>query len=240
MDFVGFAVVDHNLSKFKRQFPPKFPRSAYQVQHVFNLNLFKMLSMGPKAPGILVAVALLSTVLASSGDRSQMFQSCVDLCSTERCDIQQPVVLPLALQLTRWSCADDCRYSCMHEITSRDAERGTPAQQYYGKWPFWRFAGMQEPASVAFSLLNLWSHVRGARNVQKKIPSNHPMKTYYLVWSFVSVNAWFWSSIFHTRGKFHMNLPSKQSDIYTQIFLPPKSWTTSRPHWPYYTHYTTL
>lgn len=162
--------------------------------------------MGLKAPGILVAVALISAVLASSGDRSSMFQSCVALCSTKRCYIQQPVVLPLALRLTRWSCADDCRYSCMHEITSRDAESGTPAQQYYGKWPFWRFAGMQEPASVAFSLLNLWSHVRGARNIQKRIPNDHPMKTYYLAWSFVSVNAWFWSSIFHTRGKSHMNL----------------------------------
>lgn len=158
--------------------------------------------MGTKAHRILVAAALISTVLASSGDRSPIFKSCVDLCSTDRCQTQQPVTLPLALRLTRWSCADDCQYICMHEITSRDAERDTRAQQYYGKWPFWRFAGMQEPASVAFSLLNLWSHARGARKVQKRIPSNHPMKAYYLVWSFVSINAWFWSSIFHTRGEF--------------------------------------
>lgn len=122
--------------------------------------------------------------------------------------------MPLALRLTRWTCTDDCQYVCMHEITSRDVERGAPVQQYYGKWPFWRFAGMQEPASVAFSLLNLWFHVRGMRKVQKRIPSNHPMRAYYLVWSVVSVNAWFWSSIFHTR-----DLPSTEKLDYFSAAL---------------------
>ena len=178
-----------------------------------------MPSIGPKAYGILITAVLINTVLASSGDRSPIFNNCVDLCTTDHCDIQQPVALPLALRLTRWSCADDCRYSCMHEMASRDTERGSPAQQYYGKWPFWRFAGMQEPASVAFSLLNLWSHVLGARNVQKMIPTNHPMKAYYLVWSCVSINAWFWSSIFHTRGKSHTNLPLTNL-IFTRLDLP--------------------
>jgi hypothetical protein len=155
--------------------------------------------MGSKGR-ILITAALISVVFASSGDRSPVFKRCVDLCSTDRCKTQQPADLPLALRLTHWSCTDDCRYTCMHEITSRDVERGVPVQQYYGKWPFWRFAGMQEPASVAFSLLNLWSHVQGARKVQKKISSHHPMKAYYLLWSCLSINAWFWSSVFHTRG----------------------------------------
>jgi post-GPI attachment to proteins factor 3 len=155
--------------------------------------------MGPKVQSVLVCGVLISIALASSGDRSSGFASCIETCSTDRC--QTPVIPPLALRLTFWTCRDDCKYACMHEITSRDVEQGAPVQQYYGKWPFWRFAGMQEPAAVAFSLLNLWSHVRGMRKVQNKIPNNHPMKTYYLVWSFVSINAWFWSSIFHTRGK---------------------------------------
>lgn len=194
--------------------------------------------MSTKSHRILIYGALISTVLASSGDRSSIFQSCVDTCSTKRC--QTSVVMPLALRLTRWTCTDDCQYVCMHEITSRDVERGAPVQQYYGKWPFWRFAGMQEPASVAFSLLNLWFHVRGMRKVQKRIPSNHPMRAYYLVWSVVSVNAWFWSSIFHTRGKSRLNYPLKLSDVPVEICLLPKSWTTFQPHWPYYMHYTTL
>jgi hypothetical protein len=156
---------------------------------------------------ILITTALVSAVFASSGDRSPVFKQCVDLCSRNRCQTQQSGDLPLALRLTHWSCPDDCRYTCMHEIMSREVERGAPVQQYFGKWPFWRFAGMQEPASVAFSLLNLWSHVQGARKIQKKISSRHPMKAYYLLWSFLSINAWFWSSVFHTRGMSHPNLP---------------------------------
>jgi len=154
---------------------------------------------------IILSAALVGVTLASSGDRSPIFQICVDSCSTNRCRTQ-PVVLPLALRLTRWSCTDDCRYTCMHEVTSRDVERGAMVQQYYGKWPFSRFAGMQEPASVAFSVLNLWSYAQGARRVQKRVPSNHPMKVHYLVWSCISINAWFWSSVFHTRGKSHLNI----------------------------------
>lgn len=58
---------------------------------------------------------------------------------------------------------------------------------------------MQEPASVLFSLLNLWYHVKGASRIRRYVPDGHPMKRYYLTWAAVSVNAWVWSSVFHTR-----------------------------------------
>lgn len=162
---------------------------------------------------LLVSAALFGMVLASSGDVSSAFKICVDRCDTARCQTQQPLVLPLTLRLTFWTCIDDCQYNCMHEITSEAIERGAPVEQYHGKWPFWRFAGMQEPASVAFSLLNLWSYVLGARKIKKRVPSNHPMKGYYLVWSFVCINAWVWSSVFHTRGKSQWNTLLSQSDV---------------------------
>ncbi|KAF9464547.1 Per1-like protein [Collybia nuda] len=148
---------------------------------------------------ISVIFSILGTSLASSGDRSPDFGKCVALCQLDQCNPSQPINLPLALRLTRWTCADDCKYTCMHDITTRDSQKGSNIQQYYGKWPFWRLAGMQEPASVAFSLLNLWAHVRGALKVREKIPKTHPMKSYYFTWSLVSINAWFWSSVFHTR-----------------------------------------
>lgn len=149
---------------------------------------------------LLVISAILGTSRASSGDRSPDFEKCITLCQMDKCGPSQPTNLPLTLRLARWTCADNCKYTCMHDITHRDVQKGDKVQQYYGKWPFWRLAGMQEPASVAFSLLNLWSHVRGALKVRDTISKNHPMKSYYLIWSLVSVNAWFWSSIFHTRG----------------------------------------
>jgi len=100
--------------------------------------------------------------------------------------------------LARWTCEDECKYKCMQAITDAAIIAGNPMQQYYGKWPFWRFAGMQEPASVLFSLLNLYMHTKGLKRLQR-VPDSHPMKSYYQLWSVVNINAWIWSSVFHTR-----------------------------------------
>lgn len=69
---------------------------------------------------------------------------------------QQPV--PLALRLWRWDCASDCSYLCMWQLESSRRQAGAAPQKYHGKWPFVRLAGMQEPASMLFSLLNLAAH----------------------------------------------------------------------------------
>ena len=165
----------------------------------FAMKILQFLSLG----------VLTSSVYASSGDRSFEFVDSVNLCKTQQCSTK---ILALPLRVTRWTCTDDCKYQCMHQITDRDLQRGKPVQQYYGKWPFWRLAGMQEPASVAFSFLNLWAHARGASKIRRRVSEHHPMKSYYLVWSMVSINAWIWSSVFHTRGRFEY--------LYLQRFSP--------------------
>lgn len=88
----------------------------------------------------------------------------------------------------------------MHYITDLAEQAGARIEQYHGKWPFWRLAGMQEPASVAFSIFNLLFHWRGLERVLGGIPDGHPMKKYYVTFAAVSINAWIWSSVFHTRG----------------------------------------
>ncbi|TFK65710.1 Per1-like protein [Pluteus cervinus] len=147
----------------------------------------------------LSALLLSTTVYASAGDRDSEFISCVSRCSNTRCTIPNPPRLSVALRLTFWTCNDDCKYSCMQEITTRAKKLGDPILQYYGKWPFWRLGGIQEPASVLFSVLNLLVHVQGARKIKRKVGRGHPMRGYYLMWSAVSVNTWVWSSVFHTR-----------------------------------------
>ncbi|KAI8999119.1 Per1-domain-containing protein [Trametes punicea] len=145
-------------------------------------------------------LTLVSSTQASSGDRAEDFRSCVSLCESRTCEGGLPAIsLPLAMRLTGWTCIDDCKYQCMHLITDRAIQHGTRVQQYYGKWPFWRFAGMQEPASVLFSLFNLMAHAAGARKLQSRVPDGHPIKKYYLLFAFVSMNAWIWSAVFHTR-----------------------------------------
>ena len=152
----------------------------------------------------LLLSVLLFTVgtLASSGDRSNEFQRCLQQCARQSCTADgHPVrALPLALRLTLWTCTDDCKYTCMHTLTDLAAESGVRAQQYYGKWPFWRYAGMQEPAAVAFSLANLLMHVLGADWLRRGVHPTHPMRPFYITWAYVSVNAWVWSAVFHTRG----------------------------------------
>ncbi|KAL4065155.1 Per1-like protein [Scleroderma citrinum] len=143
-------------------------------------------------------LALLATLtLASSGDRAPDFRNCISACAGDRC--HPWTKLPPDLRLTRWTCIDDCKYNCMHMLTDDAVRSGKNIQQYYGKWPFWRFMGMQEPASVVFSLWNLWSHLQGARQIRRSVPVTHPMRSYYLTWAYVSINAWLWSAVFHTR-----------------------------------------
>lgn len=149
----------------------------------------------------LIATCLLPTLaLASMGDRSSVYRSCVSFCEQNTCTKGWEGTL--ALRLTRWTCTDDCKYNCMHLITDDAISKGAIIHQYHGKWPFWRWAGMQEPASVVFSMMNLLAHLRGAGLVKRKIPVDHPMRNYYIGFALVSVNAWCWSSVFHTRGPF--------------------------------------
>lgn len=148
-----------------------------------------------------VLLALFTPVFASSGDRDDNFIQCVQLCKIQNCGTSSTYSMPLALQLTRWTCDEDCKYGCMHEIVDKHAKIGKPVEQYYGKWPFWRFAGAQEPASVVFSLFNLLVHWKGAAKLGRRIPDNHPMKPYYVQWSVLAMNMWIWSTVFHIRGE---------------------------------------
>jgi len=90
----------------------------------------------------------------------------------------------------------------MHMLTDFALESGVRIEQYYGKWPFWRFAGMQEPASVVFSIANLLMHVLGLDWLRRGVHPAHPMKPFYLTWAYLSINAWVWSAVFHTRGAY--------------------------------------
>ncbi|ORZ20335.1 Per1-like protein [Absidia repens] len=132
---------------------------------------------------------------ASTGDEEPNFLSCVNLCSHSQC----PTKLPLQLQLFFWSCKENCQYECMHAITDKAIEHGEKVLQYYGKWPFYRWLGIQEPASVLFSIGNGWVHYHYYRLLKRRIPSNYYLKTAILMYAMVGVNAWVWSTVFHCR-----------------------------------------
>ena len=155
---------------------------------------------------ILAALCFATTINASSGDNHPLFQRCVRKCVSAQCDPSFPSKgLSPMLRLTRWTCRDDCSYQCTHQVTTALLHHPNPKErvhhQYYGKWPFWRLWGMQEPASVLFSLGNLWVHWNGWRKVKRRVNDSMGVKWWMLALAVVQMNTWFWSAVFHTRGK---------------------------------------
>ena len=161
---------------------------------------------------LLVAYTNASTV-SEGGDKLPEYINCVNSTIKSQCSSNTNntvQALPLYLQLTLWSCEDNCKYNCMHNISDT---RSPPLLQFEGKWPFYRLWGIQEPASVIFSLGNLYMHYHylrivlgndNSRNVFKTskdyiIPSSYYMRPFIIGYCLVNINTWVQSSVFHTR-----------------------------------------
>ena len=107
-----------------------------------------------------VLLACLShRVIASSGDRLPAYQHCLSAL-LESNNTSTLLENTPAESLTQWTPLAQAKYHCMQQINDRTVREYGQTHQYYGKWPFRRFLGIQEPASVLFSLLNLYAHAR--------------------------------------------------------------------------------
>lgn len=106
-------------------------------------------------------------------------------------------------RLLLWDCPSECDYTCQHVITdkrlARDPPYREPILQFHGKWPFYRFLGMQEPFSVVFSLFNFLAHDQGMSKVREHIPASYALRKYYLLFGYFGLASWTFSMIFHTR-----------------------------------------
>lgn len=106
-----------------------------------------------------------------------------------------------------WDCIDICSYNCMHTITSERIASGYSILKYNGHWPFTRYLGLEEPASVVFSLLNAVPHfthiLNSHRNRCNSSSSSSGKASYMSVWlcmlPYVSLNAWLSSAYFHAK-----------------------------------------
>ncbi|CZT15700.1 related to PER1 protein, involved in manganese homeostasis [Ramularia collo-cygni] len=140
---------------------------------------------------------------ASIGDWLPEFRDCVQHCTRTNCEGDNQLGIPLQHRLLLWTCPAECDYTCQHITTdtrlARDPPYLEPIVQYHGKWPFHRFLGMQEPASVLFSLLNLLAHNHGLSLIRAQIPSRYPLRKYYIMFGYFGLASWVFSIIFHTR-----------------------------------------
>jgi len=141
---------------------------------------------------------LITRVHASVGDKLPEFRQCVEVCKETNCVTGGPSI-PLFRRLLFWDCPAECDYACQHIITEQRVAASEEVVQFHGKWPFYRFLGMQEPFSVLFSLLNFLAHQDGLAKVRANIPASYPMRKYYILFSYFGMASWVFSMIFHTR-----------------------------------------
>jgi hypothetical protein len=145
----------------------------------------------------MIISVFISAITASSGDRLPEFRQCKYSCN-KACPESPPI--PLVLQLTLWNCESECDYTCMNIVSDGHQTKGAKIHQYHGKWPFERILGIQEPASVIFSLFNGYYHYRGLQKYLKLPGTNqHVYRSILILYGTSAVNLWFWSAVFHTR-----------------------------------------
>ncbi|GCB82551.1 hypothetical protein scyTo_0022022, partial [Scyliorhinus torazame] len=101
--------------------------------------------------------------------------------------------------LAGWRCADDCKYNCMWATVGLYIKEGHKVPQFHGKWPFYRFLFFQEPASAAASMLNGLANYVMLNRYRAAVPFQSPMYRTYISFAMVTLNAWVWSTVFHTR-----------------------------------------
>lgn len=154
--------------------------------------------------GSLVFSLCLDGAFASIGDRSPVFVKCLENCKKKVCENDQVFAAfndlqPFYLKLTIWSCEDECKHVCMWKTVEDLQESSAPVPQFYGKWPFARLFGIQEPASAIFSLLNGLSFFIAWKRFASKVNANQPMYYVWFGYALISMNAWMWSTVFHSR-----------------------------------------
>lgn len=157
---------------------------------------FWLINLKMKGAVILVVTFLLITLCyASSGDVQPEYIQCVEQCTIKR-DVSE---LALHLRMLQWTVKQDCQYHCMQAITNYAIDHGLKIHQYHGKWPFHRLFGIQEPASVLFSILNGLMHFKYYKIIKRRVVDSYFLKKLYMGISVVGMNAWVWSTVFHTR-----------------------------------------
>ncbi|KAG5518855.1 hypothetical protein PMAC_002386 [Pneumocystis sp. 'macacae'] len=152
----------------------------------------------------LLLVSSIISVSCSRGNQLLEFKNCVASCITLNCRKDAPTQLihgslPLILRIGMWNCQSECDYSCQRIVTLYRKKNGLREEQFWGKWYFIRIFGIQEPASVFFSILNGYVHYLGFHWIKLLIPSDYMFKKFYIIYAILGLNAWFWSTVFHMR-----------------------------------------
>ena len=147
----------------------------------------------------IVCFSLIKPCLASVGDRSYAFKECLLACEADCDPLELKSKQSSHMKLLSWDCTGECKYECMWSTIDKFQIANLSVPHFYGKWPFARFFGMQEPASVLFSILNGVTVFIGFSKFCRIVPTSAPMYKVVVFHFFLAENAWFWSAIYHCR-----------------------------------------
>ncbi|XP_048416798.1 post-GPI attachment to proteins factor 3 isoform X1 [Stegostoma tigrinum] len=150
-----------------------------------------------------LAAVCLPAASCSQGDREPYYRHCVQMCGRHNCTGARLRIFhklqPLYMMAAGWSCADDCQYNCMWLTVGLYVQEGHKVPQFYGKWPFYRFLFFQEPASAFASMLNGLANYMMLGRYRAAVPLESPMYHTCISFAMITLNAWVWSTVFHTR-----------------------------------------
>ncbi|XP_069763304.1 post-GPI attachment to proteins factor 3 isoform X1 [Narcine bancroftii] len=161
--------------------------------------------MGPGSLVCSLTVAAwgLPTAGCSRGDREPSYRQCVRLCEGQNCAGAAlgafRTAQPVHMRLAGWTCTDDCQYHCMWATVGLYIREGHKVPQFHGKWPFYRFLFVQEPASAVASILNGLANLMMLVKYRAMVPPECPMYQTCVSFAIVTLNAWIWSTVFHIR-----------------------------------------
>ena len=146
---------------------------------------------------LLLLLLLPTLILSSKGDTHYYFQWCLRNCHKQGCANGTASIL----YLYPWTCDQECQYNCMWSTEKMNRALYYPILKYYGKWPFLRILGLQEPFSVLFSLGNGYFHLKALLTSKILFHPSLPLYFRFFHYSLVfsGVNLWFWSALFHAR-----------------------------------------
>ncbi|PAA91079.1 hypothetical protein BOX15_Mlig030374g1, partial [Macrostomum lignano] len=156
---------------------------------------------------ILLQATLLMTssslVAASEGDQAYVHHICMEKCLAKAGCSEAKVRRDRAAHpLTRWttdSCEDQCKHDCLWQTVTAFHRDGLPTPKFYGRWPFLRLLGLQEPASALFSALNCACHVYMFAAFREQVNPQSPMYNVWHLYSLVAIATWLSSTVFHAK-----------------------------------------
>lgn len=157
----------------------------------------------------------LDAIQASLGDDSIIFNECMQKCWFNNCtalsaydesgvqvrprEIPFENNQPYYLKLLGWDCSSECQYACMWHTVNVFEKVYNHVPQFYGKWPFVRVLGIQEPVSALASILNLLANLHMIKKMNRRMSPKSSFRFLWNAFGWVCINTWVWSTIFHTR-----------------------------------------